>query len=100
MLAPPVIETLQDRIVRLHRDGLSHNEICAELDITHNTVVRWLRLSGLTQKTTGHPGTARIDALVPEMRRLRAKGMSYNDIGRRIGVSHTSVMQRLRGAAR
>lgn len=79
-------------LVQLYVEGDRSPELSKRFDVSEASIVNVLKRQGVEIR-----GNARVTAAqVPEMRRLRQRGMTYQAIGDRFGITRTSVAKRLK----
>lgn len=91
---PPFAERHRRRLTRLFNLGLSDEEIGRVLGFKRTTIIKYrilLRLLRTRGSARGRPyGPADIDRLAC-ISDLRDQGLSYAEIGRRLGISRQAV---------
>ena len=98
------IEQRDADIIRLHGEGKVTDEIWRELGLSERIVSRILKKAGLTPNMNIHGeagnGRRRLTAAhIEEARRLRAEGLSYREIGERLGLPRKTVWYNLQKPA-
>lgn len=81
-----------DGVEQAYRSGLPLRDICARYAVGATTVERILLLRGVPRRRNGSLG-ARSRLHYAEVMRLRAEGLSYGEIAKRLGVSRQRVHQ-------
>lgn len=77
-----------ERVVELLAEGRSYQEVGDELVRDRQTIANWARRNGL--RSTARSGRkTRVDAA--EVKRLRAQGMTWADVGYVLGYSRSHV---------
>jgi DNA-directed RNA polymerase specialized sigma24 family protein len=81
------------RATRLYREGWTLRQLAAEAGLQPNTVRRRLLKAGVAMRCRG---VVRRGPTTEELAQLRRGGLTYGDIGQRVGMSESGVRGRLR----
>lgn len=76
--------------------GVSYAQIALKHHTTEWSLRAYLQAVGLYVPWAGHKSKA-IDALTPQVKRLRTQGLTFATIGERVGISASSVRRLCRG---
>ena len=84
----------RERILALYQMGLSGIAVAQVLGISENTVYRVLRQAGVTRKPSpSAPRRRQQRARIMEAGRLKAEGMTYEEITRALGISRATAVR-------
>jgi AraC-like DNA-binding protein len=82
-----------DRATRLYREGWTLRRLASEAGLQPNTVRRRLLKAGVVMRCRG---VVRRGPSTEELVLLRQDGLTYGDIGQRVGMSESGVRGRLK----
>lgn len=85
---------LRDRIIALYQMGLSGPNVARILGLGRNQVYRVLRQAGVTRKPSpSAPRRRQQRERIMEAGRLKADGMTYEEITRALGISRATAVR-------
>ena len=76
------------RALEMVRNGMTSGEIARELGCDRSTIRRWRKREGISASMT-HPDR---DKRAQAMTDLRAQGLSFPEIGKRMGLTTNTVV--------
>ena len=84
----------RDRIIALYQMGLAGPDVARILGLGRNQVYRVLRQAGVTRKPSpSAPRRRQQRARIMEAGRLKAEGLTYDQVAERLGVSRATAVR-------
>jgi len=84
----------RDRIIALYQMGLAGPDVARILGLGRNQVYRVLRQAGVTRKPSpSAPRRRQQRARIMEAGRLKAEGLTYDQVAERLGISRATAVR-------